>query len=467
MATKRLNRRDFLRLGALVGAGAAVAACATPTPQVIKETVIVEGTPKVVEKIVVATAAPGAVVKVTWTNNDPIDLQEGYNKGAEAFNKANAGKIEVVVNNVAGGGYGEKLAAMLAANDAPDTWMLITSNLDYPKRGTVQNLTPFILADNIKREELWFDVAWKRDLWHGQQYHVPRSIHTSAFAYNKTLIMEAGLPEPSDNWTLDDFTNIHAKVRNKDKGTWASNIRGHGGLLWGSGGLPYTMGIEVISIDGRTIQGILDSPKTIEGIQWYIDLQDKYDAVAAGDQMQALGTFPFGSGKLAITGADPSLPAKMEGAKFEWGIAMTPHVGNNTRYAWNDAVPYWMWSGGKHKDETWQFLKFISGVEGTEIMMTSKTGFPSPCPAVWRKLGYDKPETPNKALYYNWRALFELAGERPYFARTEYWGKCVIQGFQGIWVQYLEEKKRPLEQLIKQVAADAQVCLNQQYASEA
>jgi peptide/nickel transport system substrate-binding protein len=51
---RKLNRREFLRLTALGAAGVAAAACATPTPEVIretvKETVVVEGTPKVVEK---------------------------------------------------------------------------------------------------------------------------------------------------------------------------------------------------------------------------------------------------------------------------------------------------------------------------------------------------------------------------------------------------------------------------------
>ena len=45
MSAKRLSRREFLRLGAMVGAGATLAACATPTPQVIKEPLVGDGTP--------------------------------------------------------------------------------------------------------------------------------------------------------------------------------------------------------------------------------------------------------------------------------------------------------------------------------------------------------------------------------------------------------------------------------------
>jgi peptide/nickel transport system substrate-binding protein len=57
MAAK-LNRRNFLRSAAMTAAGMALAACAQPTPQVVKETVVVE---KPVEKIVKETV----VVKET------------------------------------------------------------------------------------------------------------------------------------------------------------------------------------------------------------------------------------------------------------------------------------------------------------------------------------------------------------------------------------------------------------------
>ena len=65
MSDHKLSRRGLLRLSALAGAGALLAAC---TPQVVKETVVVQQTvvvekAKEVEKIV--TAAPKPMEKVT------------------------------------------------------------------------------------------------------------------------------------------------------------------------------------------------------------------------------------------------------------------------------------------------------------------------------------------------------------------------------------------------------------------
>jgi len=63
MKRRRITRRDFLRVSAVTAAGV-LTGCATPTPQVVKETVVVEKevtvAPVVVEKevTVVVEKAP-------------------------------------------------------------------------------------------------------------------------------------------------------------------------------------------------------------------------------------------------------------------------------------------------------------------------------------------------------------------------------------------------------------------------
>jgi len=492
MSAKRLSRREFLRLGALVGAGATVAACATPTPQVIKETVIVketvpvtvketiivEGTPKVVEKVVtkevekvvVATPAPKAVVVVSLAQLAPLDLQEGFERVRDAFNKKYAGKIQMDLKNFPGGGWAEKLNAMLAANDAPDCWQSQEQYDDFPKRGHVQNLTPLLQGDNINPADLWFEHAYKFFMWHGNQYAVPRSTHPSGFAYNKTLFDEMGVSYPTDTWTTDDFLQKCIKIRNKEKGTYAHSISGYGGVLWGSGAMVYGMGIQVISRDGRRVQGVGDSPESIEGYQFYLDMEEKYDLPVKGAELQAMGGFAFGSGKVGLSGLDEQLYNRGPWP-FKWGVVRAPKHKNYPVHTWKGAVPWVMWSGTKHRDETWEMMKYISGPEATEMLWFSRTSFPSPCPAVWKAKGFDKydpnePDPVKLSYSFLYREMVELPGQKPFFQRTQYWAKCVLPGFQGIWVQYLEEKKRPLEPIVKAWAAEAQKCLDQQYAAE-
>jgi putative aldouronate transport system substrate-binding protein len=60
---KKLTRREFVRMGALVGAGVVAAGCAPrvvkeTVEKVVKETVLVQGTPQVVEKVVTVAPEP-------------------------------------------------------------------------------------------------------------------------------------------------------------------------------------------------------------------------------------------------------------------------------------------------------------------------------------------------------------------------------------------------------------------------
>ena len=482
MVTKRLGRREFLRWSALVGAGAAVAACATPTPQIIekivekpvekvvqetvvvKETVMVAGTPqvvekeKIVEKVVTAVPAPKEIVKVFLWNADPIDLQAPYQAQIDGFNKKFAGSIVAESKNVAGGGWDEKLLTMLAANDGPDAWYTF-GPVDQPRHGIFQNLTPYILGDNIKREEVWFDFAWQARLYQGQQYHVPRDVGTGGAIYNKSLFDEAGVPYPTSEWSVDDFVEMGLKIRNKDKGIWYSGIQsGQGGVLWASGGLPGNMGFDLISVDGRRVQGLLDSPRSIEVLQWYLDLQDKYDLIPNSEQAKGLGGDAFGSGKLALGDGGSWGVSALNEYKFKWDFVSYPKYKDNPRHAWVDAVPWVMWSGAKRKDEIWQLLKYISGPEGS--MIAAKAGaWASPCPSVWKELGLDK--DPSWLFFLD---EFKKVPQKMYFNHGDYFWKCVT--FADIWTRYIEQGERPLDAIVKDVAAKSQKCLDGEYAQE-
>ncbi len=76
MADKTISRRDFLRLGTVAAAGAALAACATPTPQVIREEVevtrVVEKEGETVIEVVTATPPPKEPVTIVATSQMSI-----------------------------------------------------------------------------------------------------------------------------------------------------------------------------------------------------------------------------------------------------------------------------------------------------------------------------------------------------------------------------------------------------------
>lgn len=86
-ANRKVSRREFVRLAGIAAGATALAACSTPTPQVIKETVVVEKpVEKVVEKLITPTAPPPIVTPHGRTLPEdaaPLDKQVFYESASE------------------------------------------------------------------------------------------------------------------------------------------------------------------------------------------------------------------------------------------------------------------------------------------------------------------------------------------------------------------------------------------------
>jgi hypothetical protein len=114
MQTKKLSRRDFLRLSALTAAGAALAGCSCQ-PQVVekevKVTEIVEKeVQKEVEKEVQVTVPPEGATEVRWfiglgTGTQPEQVPS-EDEWVEFFN---AGQGEIVLTHEIVGGLSGRL----------------------------------------------------------------------------------------------------------------------------------------------------------------------------------------------------------------------------------------------------------------------------------------------------------------------------------------------------------------------
>jgi multiple sugar transport system substrate-binding protein len=127
MQTKKLSRRDFLRLSALTAAGAALAGCACE-PQVIEKEVkvtelVTEKEEVEVEKEVVVTVPPEGATEVRWfiglgTGTQPEQVP-AEDEWVEFFN-AGQGEINLVHEIVANDVAFDTLKTQIAAGNPPD-----------------------------------------------------------------------------------------------------------------------------------------------------------------------------------------------------------------------------------------------------------------------------------------------------------------------------------------------------------
>jgi multiple sugar transport system substrate-binding protein len=455
MRKSRISRREFLLVSTIAAGGGVLAACSSPATPTTEAEAPEEPASEPAEEQPAEAPPAGDVYTVGFWNGDGVDFQQGYQAIVDAFNAANT-DVKMEVKNVPGG-FDEKLLAMLAANEGPDFWMKIDA-VSNARHGHFEPVDSYLQADGIKLEETFFDIAWKTKLWEGKLYGMPRDVGWAAWGYNKDLFDEMGVPYPKEGWTIEEFVDTAVKLTDKEKGYWGSHVAGSGALLWGTQALPFNMNFDINSEDGRQVVGILDSPESIEAIQFIIDMETVHEAAPGADALEALGGTTLASGKVAI-GDTGTWGLDMQDAfPFNWEMLSPPVKPGVEAHSWGGSVHYYMWSGGKHKPETWKAMRFAA-MEGSKI--AQETGqWLSAMPSVWEEL---------KANEHPVLAWVMKDAEKPThvppYEREKFW-EAVGTPYFDIWTRYIENEERPLADIVKDAAQQAQSALDEAFKAE-
>ncbi len=331
---KKVSRRDFVRLTGIAAGAAALAACATPTPQVIKETVVVKETvpvkevvketvavekvvTKEVEKVVTATPvpteAPKPVKVVFWT--DPLfakpprrpeftEIGQYENWQAEQFKKMNP-HVTVEVLAMDWADLPKKVPAAVAAGTPPDIMK------DYLGRtsGFAYSDVLVKLDQQLPKETIDDLLPGVRDLYmiKGYLHAYPVYFWEHHLSVNKALFDKAGLtnmlPFDDYDWTFDEFYAAAKAIKQAGVGVeypLGLQVASEQGdydihaFFWGAGA--YTWKPDCSGLD-------YDNPKALEALKFVKKLYDEGlinpDAPTLGWQgVQAL----FLTGKAACIG---------------------------------------------------------------------------------------------------------------------------------------------------------------------
>ena len=153
-----------------------------------------------------------------------------------------------------------------AEGGMPDVfWMHSNNFVDYAKKDILMDCTD--LFDKANFPEGLSQVFQ----WEGKQLGVPKDFDTIALVYNKTLFDKAKIAYPDDNrdWnTLQE--NAKKLTKDGEYGFAAPGNEDQSGYL-----VPiYQAGGYTVKMDEKK-SGYTD-PKTIQGVQFWIDLQKKY-----------------------------------------------------------------------------------------------------------------------------------------------------------------------------------------------
>jgi len=392
---------------------------------------------------------------ITWSNPDSLQWQSTYEAIADAFMEQNP-NIEIRIINTPQSGYLEKTLTSIAAGTAPDiiTWYFSSDTFE---KGFIEELTPYMERDGFDPKTAWLPIAENRAEYQGRYYSVPRDAVYLTLVINEQIFEDAGVPVPTDDWTPEEMRELLSQVVDYDQGIFGiAGVHTHFALE--SHPFAFTLGARVIDDTGRTVKGYLDSPETIEAIQFLFDLIE--DGLTVPDFfMEQAGSSELGlfmSGQVAVSTIAWNRQRFYE-TDLRWKPIAPPVKEGIDDVAWGDSVQYYMWTGSENKDAAWEFMKFASGYEAGLIAAKSNHWTP-PNPEVWLEMGWDT-EYLHSSLWQRAQVPSELA---PYL-RSEFYREAVRPHLANIWTRYLELGERPLEDIVRDEANQAQEDLDRCY----
>ncbi|MEZ4731436.1 MAG: extracellular solute-binding protein [Caldilineaceae bacterium] len=369
MQSTSLSRRTFLKSAALSAAGLALVACAAPMAPSAGES---------------GQAAPAgeAVEIVHFDRNIPQDI-DFRTELAERFHEQNPNitvKIEVMPED-----YAATLITRLASGTAGDCYRSAThwGIVDLVLRNVFQPLDEFVEQDGYDLA-VYFPGAIESCRIEGKLYALPVNGHPgwSGIYYQPELFAEAGVDEPTDSWTYDDMLDAALRLtkRNGDQvdvyGLWlAPFVEASLTPMSAFGGWP-------ISEDGT--KAMYDDPNTIASIQWMRDAMNEHQ-VALQNPTFASRVELWSSRKVAmvlsgIWEGSYLGDATPDGATMKLATGPIGPSGQRGGFAGVNIFP--ILSSSQHKDEAWQWQKFICSKE-VGIENVSRIGEPGLRSDVW------------------------------------------------------------------------------------
>jgi multiple sugar transport system substrate-binding protein len=195
-----VSRRQWLR-GAVAGlSGAALAACSGAGGS--------GG-----EGSGAATLPPATIRHLAWDAPKDIDAPQQV---AARF-VAKTPRVNVQVELPGGNNY-QKLEALLAADQEPDTFYLQGWLWQsYAVRGALLDLAPLIAKDRgFPASTVFAKPHVDQTQLQGRTYMVPNDTGGFVLFYNKELFQRAGVPFPTDRWTWEDWFQAAGKLSSGD-----------------------------------------------------------------------------------------------------------------------------------------------------------------------------------------------------------------------------------------------------------
>jgi len=297
-------------------------------------------------------------------------------------------EIDVVLSNIPSqGDYRTKLATDFAAGAPPDVALLSYRRMGaFAAAGQLEPLGPYLDRSDVIARGDFYPITLEAFTWQGELLCIPQNISSLVVYYNRDLFTAAGVPEPADDWTWDDFVAAAVALTRDADGAELEVPPTAAPEQYGLGMEPslYRLAPFVWQNDGRIVDdpayptqlGLTRAP-SLAALEWFVALQTEHGVVPDRIAEAAIDSETrFVQGTTAMyLNSRRGTPTYRESAAFDWDIAPLPRGAASAGVLHSDG--YCLSAVAKDKDAAWRFIEFANSPAGQTIVARSGRTVPS------------------------------------------------------------------------------------------
>lgn len=259
----------------------------------------------------------------------------------------------------------DKLMISSAGGRPPD--VACVSSLWYAPiaaKGLLEPLHKYVERDNYDIEDFYTEAIEGWGKYKGVLYGIPIDIDVYAVYFNKDMFDKYSQPYPDWSWDWNKYLEV-ARALTKDfdedgkLDQWGCTVD----TQWQN--YVFQNGGEVMSADWSKC--LLDQPAAYQGLQFMSDLVNRYHVSPNAEESVNIGPaklFTAGKTGMIFSGSWASeLIFKHEIKNFTFDVGPVPS-GPKARATFIGGGAYTILAQSKHKDEAWEFVKWMSRKEG-------------------------------------------------------------------------------------------------------
>jgi len=351
--TRSFNRRQAIGLGAAVAATAGTGVL-LPRRTFAQET-----------------------VNITWATWGGAAQAQLYTQAIELFHAAQDTIRVSNINSPDFEAHNQRTLTNAAGGNPADIVMQPGELLaNYAAQGVFEPVSSLAANDSDWSVDDYFENPIGAMTWNDEVWGLPKDFNVNALYFNKNAFEEAGLALPTSDWTWDDLLTNAQALTSRD----GARVERYG---WSDGGIApwqwvWQNGAEIFDQYQDPTEVLLTDPAAVEALTYYFNLFTEEKVAPSPSELTQAGgrqeLFMAGRTAMLYDHRGATVPFAQI-TNFEWDIVEMAH--NVERGGTLAFSGFCVSSGSQQKEAAWEFVKWLTGVDGVSVFVGGGNALPA------------------------------------------------------------------------------------------